>query len=141
MEAVTFSPDGEMLASATNNSTILLWQVDSERCSDTWNEATCQPTQLGTPLTGHSAQVQNVVFLSDTRLVSSSADGQLILWNLEKRFWYDHACRVVGRGFTDSERLQYITEKLNPALLNTVAWLSDPFDADPPEAPPSCIPE
>lgn len=139
MEAVTFSPDGEMLASATNNSTILLWQVDSEECSDAWNPATCQPIQLGTPLTGHNAQVQNVVFLSDTKLVSSSADGQLILWNLDKKFWYEHACHVVGRGFTESERLQYITDKLNPVLLNAVAWLSDPFDADPPHPAPSCI--
>lgn len=141
MEAVTFSPDGEMLASATNNSTILLWQVDSEQCSDVWNKDTCQPTQLGTPLTGHQAQVQNVVFLSDTKLVSSSADGQLILWNLDKKYWYDHACNVVRRNFTDSEKPRYITKKLNPVLLNVVAWLSDPFDADPPLEMPYCLQE
>jgi WD40 repeat protein len=137
MEAVTFSPNGQWLASATNNNTVLLWELDSERCSKTWDTDTCQPNRLGTPLVGHNAQVQNVVFLSDTALVSSSADGQMILWNLDKSFWYEHACDIVNRGFSKSEYRQYIENRINLGLLNVFSWFADLFGAKRPalEAP------
>ncbi|HEU0294610.1 MAG TPA: WD40 repeat domain-containing protein, partial [Anaerolineales bacterium] len=140
MEAVTFSPNGQWLASATNNNTVLLWELDSERCSKTWDKDTCQPNRLGTPLVGHNAQVQNVVFLSDTALVSSSADGQMILWNLDKSFWYKHACDIVNRGFSTSEYRQYIENRINLGLLNVFSWFADLFGAKrPPLEAPYCI--
>ena len=140
MEAVTFSPNGQWLASATNNNTVLLWELDSQRCSETWDRATCQPNRLGTPLVGHNAQVQNVVFLSDTALVSSSGDGQLILWNLDKAFWYKHACNIVNRRFSESEYRAYIENRLNLGVLNIFSWFARSFG---PKAPafeaPDCI--
>jgi WD40 repeat protein len=140
MEAVTFSPNGQWLASATNNNTVLLWELDSERCSEAWDKDTCQPNRLGMPLVGHAAQVQNVVFLSDTALVSSSADGQLILWNLDKSFWYQHACDIVKRPFSDSEYRQYIENRINLGLLNVFSWFLDLFGAKAPTlAEPACI--
>jgi len=139
MEAVTFSPNGEWLASATNNNTVLLWQLDAQRCSETWNKNTCQPKRLGTPLVGHTAPVENVVFLSDTAMVSSSEDGQLILWNLDKSFWYQHACDIVNRKFLPQERSQYIEGRIKESLLKTVAWFSNLFGSEPVEAAPSCI--
>ena len=140
MEAVTFSPEGNWLASATNNNTVLLWELDAERCSTRWDPATCQPNRLGTPLVGHAAQVQNVVFLSNTALVSSSGDGQLILWNLDKSFWYQHACNIVNRPFSDSEYRQYIEHRINLGLLDVFSWFLDWFGAKaPPLAPPACI--
>jgi len=141
MEAVAFRPSGDWLASATNNSTVLLWQLDSQRCSEDWFKDTCQPGRIGTPLIGHNAPVANVLFLSDTALVSSSTNGQLILWNLDKSFWYQHACNIVNRQLYDSEYNQYIEDKINFALLNTVAWFSDLFGAEPPIAAPSCLSE
>jgi len=100
MEAVTFSPDGEWLASATNNKTVLLWQWPAEQCAADWSAKDCQPERLGIPLTGHQSAVNNVVFLSDTALVSSDANGQLIEWNLDKEYWYKRACNIVNRSFT-----------------------------------------
>ena len=139
MEAVTFRPSGDWLASATNNSTVLLWQLDPVTCSKEWNKDACQPSRLGAPLVGHQAPVNNVVFLSDTAMISSSGDGQLIYWNLEKSFWYKHACGIVNRSFSDAEYSQYIQGKLNTILLDTVNWFSDRFGSGILEDAPSCL--
>jgi len=139
MEAVTFSPDGEWLASATNNKTVLLWQWPAEQCAADWSAKDCQPERLGIPLTGHQSAVNNVVFLSDTALVSSDANGQLIEWNLDKEYWYKRACNIVNRSFNDSEYGQYIAGKINTTLLDTVNWFSDHFGSGSTQAPPTCI--
>jgi WD40 repeat protein len=139
MEAVTFRPSGDWLASATDNKTVLLWQLDAKRCSENWEANTCQPVRLGTPLVGHKTPVENVVFLSDQTMVSSSADGQLIVWNLDKKYWYQHACNIVNRSFYDSEYSQYIEGKVNTALLETVNWFSDLFGSAGPDTVPPCL--
>ena len=139
MEAVTFRPSGDWLASATDNSTVLLWQLDSQRCAEAWDKDTCQPDRLGEQLVGHQQPVQNVVFLSDTKLISSSADGQLILWDLDKGFWYQKACEIVNRRFSKSEYSQYIEGKINTTLLDTVNWFADKFGSGTREAAPACI--
>jgi len=139
MEAVIFSPNGEWLASATNNKTVLLWQWPAEQCAADWSASDCQPERLGIPLTGHQAAVTNVVFLSDIALVSSDANGQLIEWNLGKEYWYKRACNIVNRSFNDSEYGQYIAGKINTTLLDTVNWFSDHFGGGMNEEPPSCI--
>lgn len=137
MEAVAFRPSGDWLASATNNNTVLLWQFDAERCSKEWNKDTCQPQMIGSPLTGNNAAVENVVFLSDTMLVSSSADGQLILWNLEKADWYEQACAIVNRSLSDAEYNQYVGEQINTTLLNVLNWASERFGEK--VSPPPCL--
>jgi len=139
MEAVTFNPGGDWLASATNNKTVLLWQWNAEQCSKAWIADACQPERLGIPLTGHQSAVDNVIFLSDNVLVSSSEDGQLIMWNLDKQFWYKHACAIVNRSFNDAEYSQYIEGKVKTTLLNTFNWFSDRFGSGAAEAAPSCI--
>lgn len=141
MEAVTFRPDGTWLASATNNKTVLLWQLNAQRCADSWNIDTCLPARLGTPLVGHKTAVDNVVFLSDTILISSGDDGELILWNLDKSYWYEHACNIVNRSFNDAEYSQYIEDKLNEAVLNTVSWFSDLFGSEAQLVVPDCLSE
>ena len=138
MEAVTFRPDGKWLASATDNKTVLLWQWDLG-CAQQWDPARCQPAILGSPLLGHRAPVENLVFLSNTSLVSSSADGQLILWNLDKSFWYQHACDVVNRGLQEAEISQYTEGKLNETLLKAVAGIVNFFNPGKVEQPPSCL--
>jgi WD40 repeat protein len=123
MEAVTFNPNGDELASATNNRTVLLWKWDAN-CKDItkWDPAQCQPARLGSPLVGHDTQVQNVLFLSPTKLLSSSEDGQLILWDLDTSHWYEQACAIVSDTWDRNEQIRYTDERLNMRLLGARAW-------------------
>jgi class 3 adenylate cyclase/WD40 repeat protein len=45
------------------------------------------------------------------RLLSSSADGVTILWDLDVGHWTDTACRIAGRNFTRAEWNQYLPDQ------------------------------
>ena len=135
MEAVNFRPSGDWLASATDNNTVLLWQLNNpQKCAVQWNPNDCKPSRFGTPLMGHRAPVENVLFLTDVDMISSSQDGQLILWDLDKSHWYQAACDIVGRTLDDSEYNQYIKAGAKTTYLKILAWLHGNNDPT-----PSCI--
>ncbi len=64
---IAWSPDGQFLASASNDKTIRLWNVD-----------TGKPTVI---LTGHSHKVNCIVWSTNSQeLVSASSDGTIAFW-------------------------------------------------------------
>ncbi len=70
--AVAFSPDGRFLASASDDNTVKLWNVQGKALLHTFE--------------GHSDSVSSVAFSPDGRfLASASRDRTVKLWNVEGR--------------------------------------------------------
>ncbi|MCP2163551.1 nSTAND1 domain-containing NTPase [Goodfellowiella coeruleoviolacea] len=69
----SFSPDGRTLATASEDTTVRLWDVHDPT----------RPTPLGQPLTAHSGWVGTAVFSPDGHtLATAGDDGGVRLWNV-----------------------------------------------------------
>jgi WD40 repeat protein len=91
VEAVAFSPDGRLLATAVTDGTVSLWDPDAQ-------------TRLGPPLAGPAPQLRIMAF-SPTRgeLMTGSSDGTTVLWNVDPAAWANRACDLAGRTLNRQE--------------------------------------
>lgn len=103
VNSITFSPDGKTLASASQDSRVILWDVEKQLAKET--------------LLGHSEEVVSAVFHpSGNFLLSGELDKRLILWDLtpsapftrqyldeHPEDWTEIICGMVMRPLTDGE--------------------------------------
>jgi WD40 repeat protein len=69
VESLAYSPDGHRLASAHDDRTVRVWNVDTHR-------------QLFEPLRGHTDMARSVAFSPDGHLLASASfDGTVRLWD------------------------------------------------------------
>ena len=112
--SVAFSPDSKMLASASLDQTVRLWNVNSG--------------QLLHTLIGHTNEVLSVVFSPDGQtLVSASWDGTIRLWNPRngklKRTLTEHKGGVGSVAFSpDGQTLASGSADQTIRLWNTTTW-------------------
>jgi len=66
LRCIAISPDGETLASGSDNGTVIFWDVRSERFAT---------------FEGHSGLVSSVAFSSDGEILASKSDDTVILWD------------------------------------------------------------
>ena len=94
---LAFNHDGTVLASGSESDGILFWDV-----------ATGEP--LGYPYQGHiNNSVQDVAFSSDGSYFVSGNE-KIIFWNPKpkREDWFDRACNLAGRNFTQEEWQTYL---------------------------------
>jgi WD40 repeat protein len=69
VQSLAFSPDGQILASGSNDQTVRLWNVHTGQCLKT--------------LRGHTSWVQSLAFSPDGQILASGSNDQTVkLWNI-----------------------------------------------------------
>ena len=73
IHSLSFSPDGTILASASEDKSVILWDVGTGK-------------PMGEPLRGHEGAVISLAYSPDGQILASGSEDQsVILWNVETR--------------------------------------------------------
>jgi len=93
---VAFSPDSLTLATASADSTVIMWDVQS------WK-------RRGPPLRPDGGAVLSVAFSPDGQtLAAASAGGAVIVWDFRLDSMKRRACATVGRNLSQAEWREYL---------------------------------
>jgi hypothetical protein len=88
-----------MLASGGKDSTIILWDVATQRA-------------IGSSLTGHDGWIYSVAFSPDgNQLASNSGDNAIILRDVSFDLWKERACQTANRSLSWLEWKQYLGDQ------------------------------
>jgi WD40 repeat protein len=112
---LAFSPDGKELASTSwshsATKTIALFDVNTRQL-------------IGPPLSGHKADVSDVVFGNDGKtMFSADEEGVIFRWDVNVDSWQTLAASIAGRGLTKEEAMEYLGEASPPPLSDPATLL------------------
>jgi WD40 repeat protein len=89
-----FSPDGLMAATASDDQTVLLWNISD----------LSRPQRLAQPMSAHSGSIRWAAFSPDGRTIATASDDRTImLWDLSGllealHYARDNACKIADGG-------------------------------------------
>ncbi|WP_054566761.1 hypothetical protein [Frankia sp. R43] len=91
-------------ASGGDDGTVRVWDVSDQE----------HARVIGQPLSGHDGVVNEVAWGPDGLPASGSGKGTVRVWDVRKLLWlrahaYEEACRLAGRGLTESEWRQFVS--------------------------------